>query len=102
VGGALSEDERARAIALLEATHQFPVEYSVSIIANNAEDVTIEVRAAVEFGLDAPLGPDAYQAVLSGGGKYSSHRFKVPVRNAEEVLALYARIKAVKGVRTVL
>lgn len=98
----MSDDERARAIALLEATHQFPVEYDVSVIATTVEAVTLELRAAVEEGLDQPLTDTAYHSILSGGGRYTSHRFKVVVRNAHEVLALYARIKKVKGVVTVL
>jgi putative lipoic acid-binding regulatory protein len=95
-------DERARAIALLEATHQFPVEYDVSVIARNEQEIVAAVRAAVEHGLPAPLADDAYQTVPSSGGKYSSHRFRVPCSGAEDVLALYARIRAVEGVITVL
>jgi putative lipoic acid-binding regulatory protein len=96
------DERRAQALALLEATHKFPVEYDISIIALNVGEVVDEVRAAVEEGLDAPLGDDAYQTVPSRGGRYASHRFRVPVRAAEDVLALYARVRRVKGVITVL
>jgi putative lipoic acid-binding regulatory protein len=96
------EAERAKAIALLAATHQFPVAYDVSIIAMNVDTVVEDVRAAVEHGLPEPLGDEAYQTVPSKGGRYSSHRFKVPCQTPEDVLALYARIKRVKGVITVL
>jgi len=102
VGGALTEDPRERAIALLEATHQFPVEYDVSIITVTEETVVAEVRAAVEFGLDAPLPDDAYQTVLSGAGRYASHRFRVPVSSAEEVLDLYERLRKIAGVKSIL
>jgi putative lipoic acid-binding regulatory protein len=98
----LSDDARARAIALLEATHQFPVEYPVTVIAVNVESVIAEVRAAVEHGLVAPLPADAYETVLSGGGRYASHRFRIPCQDAEAVLALYERIRLVEGVKTVL
>jgi len=54
------------------------------------------------FNRFEPLADEAYQTVMSRGGRYSSHRFKVPCRAAEDVLALYARIKRVKGVVTVL
>lgn len=96
------EDPRARAIALLEATHQFPVEYAVSIIAVTEEAVVAEVRAAVEFGLAEPLPADAYETVLSGAGRYASHRFRVPVASAEEVLALYERLRKIEGVKSIL
>jgi putative lipoic acid-binding regulatory protein len=96
------DDARARAIALLEATHQFPGEYPVSVIVVNVETVVAEVRAAVEFGLAQPLGDDAYETVLSGGGRYSSHRFRVWCQGAEDVLALYERIRRIEGVKSVL
>jgi putative lipoic acid-binding regulatory protein len=102
VGGPLSDDARARAIALLEATHQFPVDYPVSIIAVTDDAVIAQVRAAVELGLDKAIPDDAYERVLSGAGRYSSHRFKVPCRNAEEVLALYERLRKIEGVKSIL
>ena len=102
MGGALSEDPRARAIALLEAAHKFPVEYDVSIVTVSEETVVAEVRAAVEFGLPEPLSPDAYETVVSGAGRYASHRFKVPVASAEEVLALYERLRGIAGVKSIL
>jgi putative lipoic acid-binding regulatory protein len=98
----LSEDARARSLALLEATHKFPVEYPVTIIALNVESVIAAVRAAVEHGLEAPLPADAYETVLSGAGRYASHRFRIPCRDAEAVLALYERIRLIEGVKTVL
>jgi putative lipoic acid-binding regulatory protein len=98
----LSEDPRERAIALLEATHQFPVEYAVSIIAVTEESVLAEVRAAVEFGLPEPLPDDAYETVLSGAGRYASHRFRIAVASAEEVLALYDRLRRIEGVKSIL
>lgn len=98
----MSEDERARALALLEATHKFPVEYAVSIISINQEIVISQVRAAVEHGLPAPLDDSKYVTVLSAGGKYSSHRFSVLCQSAEDVLALYQRIRGVKGVVSIL
>jgi putative lipoic acid-binding regulatory protein len=96
------EDPRARAIALLEATHQFPVEYAVSVITVSQESVVAAVWAAVQFGLERPLGDEAYETVLSGAGRYTSHRFKVPVRTAEEVLALYERLRQIEGVKSIL
>lgn len=98
----VDSEEWARAIALLEATHSFPVEYQVSVIAQNVDEVVADVRAAVEEGLPAPLTGDAYQSVPSSGGRYVSHRFRVPCARPEDVLALYARIRRVKGVITVL
>jgi putative lipoic acid-binding regulatory protein len=97
-----TSDETARAVALLEATHQFPVVYSVSVIAVSSDEVGAAVRAAVEEGLPQPIGDDGYQSVPSSGGKYASHRFKVPCQTPADVLALYRRVRQVKGVVTVL
>jgi putative lipoic acid-binding regulatory protein len=98
----LSDDDRARSIALLEATHTFPTQYPISIITLNVDTVVAEVRAAVEHGLDQPLPDDAYQTVMSKGGRYSSHRFEVPCQDAEAVLALYQRLRRITGVVTLL
>ncbi len=87
-------EETARAIALLEATHQFPVAYDLSVITVSDEAVVAEVHAVV--------GVDAYQTVPSSGGKYVSQRFRVPCEAAADVLALHARIRRVTGVITVI
>jgi putative lipoic acid-binding regulatory protein len=95
-------EDRARAIALLEATHQFPVEYHLTVITHTGERVFASLREAVEMGLAAPLAAEAYTQVSSAGGKYTSHRFRVPCRTAEDVLALYERVRLVEGVVTLL
>ena len=98
----MSEDARVRALDLLRATHRFPGEYHLSVITLSQDQVFSDVRAAVEDGLPQPLPDTAYELIPSGGGKYTSHRFKVPCDSAEEVLALYARLSRVKGVVTML
>jgi putative lipoic acid-binding regulatory protein len=102
MGGALNEEEKARALALLAATHQFPVEYPVSVITINEEAVWAELRSVVEEGLPQPLTDDSYERVLSKGARYSSHRFRVSCQAPEDVLALYERLRRVKGVITVM
>jgi putative lipoic acid-binding regulatory protein len=98
----MSEDARVRALELLRANHQFPGEYHLSVITLSQNEVFVEVRAAVEDGLPEPLSDASYEQVPSRGGKYTSHRFKVPCESAEDVLALYARLSKVKGVVTML
>jgi putative lipoic acid-binding regulatory protein len=98
----VSEDARTRALELLRATHQFPGEYYLSVITLSEEKVFVDLRAAVDDGLEQPLGESACEMVPSRGGKYTSHRFKVPCACAEEVLELYARLSRVKGVVTML
>jgi putative lipoic acid-binding regulatory protein len=96
------DGDRERALELLRATHQFPVEYHLSVITRHEDTVFAELRAAVEAGLQGGLPDDAYQRVPSSGAKYASHRFRVPCQSAEDVLDLYARVKAVTGVMNIL
>lgn len=97
-----SAEARARALELLEATHQFPCAYSVTVIAFNREGVTSAVRAAAYLGVIDAAAPEGYQSQESREGKYRSHRLAVPVPDAPSVLALYARLRAVEGVVTLL
>jgi putative lipoic acid-binding regulatory protein len=94
------QSDEARALELLRATHQFPVDYHLSVITRHDEAVFVSLLVAVEAG--EPLPEDAYQRIPSSGGKYASHRFRVRVDSAEAVLALYARVKAVPGVMSML
>jgi hypothetical protein len=64
--------------------------------------VVAEVRAAVEVGLAGPIPDASYETVMSRGGRYASHRFLVPCEGPEDVLALYQRIRRVKGVVSIL
>ncbi len=96
------DDERGRALALLEATHKFPVVYEMTVITFSRPEVFSALEAAVATGLAAPLGEADHQMIPSRAGKYTSHRFRVPCAAAEDVLSLYARVKAVEGVVTLL
>jgi putative lipoic acid-binding regulatory protein len=94
-------DERARAIALLEANHAFPTDYAITVIANNDDTVAeLVIAAAFEEGQPAPAG--CHDRRPSSGGKYVSHRLTIRARDAEHVLIIYARLRAIDGVRTIL
>ena len=94
------DDQRQRAIELLEANHVFPGPISVSVIGRNDPAVELAVLAAAGLG-EAP-GADRHDRKESGGGKYVSHRLTVQCASAAEVLDLFARLRAVDGVITVL
>jgi uncharacterized protein len=100
--GSDSPEARRRAIELLEAHHVFPGTFSLSVIARSDENVEAAVLAAAAFGLDGPLAPGAHERRPSAQGKYVSHRLHVPVASADDVLALYARLRAVDGVISIL
>jgi putative lipoic acid-binding regulatory protein len=92
------DSDRERALAVLRAAHQFPVVYEISVIALTAPAITAAVRTVIEVTMTVTLGEDDHQIVPSRGGKYTSHRFRVPVATAEDVLVLIAEIRAVEGV----
>jgi putative lipoic acid-binding regulatory protein len=91
-------EEHRRAVELLEANHTFPCEFSLSVITRDDEAVTAGVLAAAGVG----DGGGRYERRASAQGKYVSHRLKVPCSSAEDVLRLFARLRAVPGVITMM
>lgn len=97
-----SPEARRRAIELLEANHGFPCSFSLSVIARTDDAVETALLAAAAAGLPQPLGKDAHHRHPSAHGKYVSHRLNIPCQSAEAVLDLFARLRAVDGVITIL
>ena len=97
----MSDDEK-RSLELLEANHEFPGEYPLTVIALNSDAVTVALVESVQEGLAEPLAEGARETRSSSGGKYLSHRMRVPCATAADVIRLYARIRRVQGVVTVL
>jgi putative lipoic acid-binding regulatory protein len=94
--------EQARAIKLLEANHAFPTDYALSVIARNADEVAARVVAAAFEDAEAEQREGAHQTLPSSGGKYVSHRLTIRCEDAEHVLRVYARLRAIDGVLTIL
>jgi putative lipoic acid-binding regulatory protein len=95
-------EERARAIALLEANHAFPTDYALSVVARNAAEVAERVLAAAFEEVEDERPAGAHETLPSSGGKYVSHRLTIRCENAEHVLRVYARLRAIDGVLTIL
>lgn len=95
------EDARRRAVELLEANHAFPCQFSFSVIAMGDETTTAGILDELGRGAE-PLLPAAHQKVSSSSGKYISHRLHIRCVSADHVLDLFARLRAVQGVVTVL
>jgi putative lipoic acid-binding regulatory protein len=95
-------EERARAIALLQANHAFPTDYALSVIARNADEVAARVVEAAFEDAAAERPAGAHQTLPSSGGKYISHRLTIRCEDAEQVLRVYARLRAIDGVLTIL
>jgi putative lipoic acid-binding regulatory protein len=97
----LSDDEK-RSLDLLEANHTFPGEFPLTVIALNSDAVTAAIVLSIEEGMEGRLASDARETRLSSGGKYMSHRVRVPCTAAADVIRLYERVRRVDGVVTVL
>jgi putative lipoic acid-binding regulatory protein len=97
-----SPEARRRAIELLEANHDFPGAFSFSVITRSDDAVEAAVLAAVAAEIGQPVGEGEHERRPSQQGKYVSHRLNVPCASADAVLALYARLRAVDGVITIL
>jgi putative lipoic acid-binding regulatory protein len=95
-------DQEKRSLELLEANHAFPGDFPLTVIALNSEEVTAALIKAIEEGLPAALAEDARDTRSSSGGKYLSHRLRVPCAAAADVIRLYALVRQVSGVVTVL
>jgi putative lipoic acid-binding regulatory protein len=99
----VSDDEIGRAVALLEANHKFPTEYSFTVITISGDEIeALVVEAAFQDDEPGDRQPGAHEKRPSAGGKYVSHRLVVRVVDAHHVLRIYARLRAVDGVRTIL
>jgi len=95
-------DDEKRSLDLLEANHEFPGDYHLTVIALNSDAVTAALIESVQEGLAEPLVEGARETRSSSGGKYLSHRMRVPCATAADVIRLYARVRRVEGVVTVL
>jgi putative lipoic acid-binding regulatory protein len=98
----VSTEERGRAIALLEANHEFPTDYGLSVIARNGDDIAALVVAAAFEDAPDERPANAHEMRPSSGGKYVSHRLTIRCADAEQVLRVYARLRAIDGVVTIL
>lgn len=99
----MSDDaERKRLLDLIEATHEFPGDYPLTVIILNESSVLTAVRAAVDAGLPVPHPDDKLEIVSSSGARYLSLRFMVRLADATAVLDLHARVKTVAGVVRVI
>lgn len=93
-------DPRLRAIALLEAQHEFPGPFEFRIVTRPVG------RAAALGALMSAAGETAVLVTISErtsmGGKYVSLRVKVHLETAERVLDVYEVLREVDDVITAL
>lgn len=97
-----ADEERIRALELLEATHEFPVRYTLRVIVMNEATVIARVRIAAEAGVGAPLSGADWEEIPSRAGRYLSLRIAVFCVDAAAVLDLHSRMRGLEGVVQIL
>jgi uncharacterized protein len=83
-------------VELLEAFHQFPCPYMFKAIGRVENGFIARVVAAVRDELAFPADPP-YHVRQSVGGRHVSVTMEPRLETAEQVLAVYRRLKAVAG-----
>jgi putative lipoic acid-binding regulatory protein len=83
-------------VELLEATHSFPGEFKIKAIGLADDDFESRVIEAVSAVLPARSDLD-YSVRSTPGGRHIAVTLDLTVQTAEQVLAIYAELRAVKG-----
>jgi len=98
----MSTDDEARnnALELLTAHHDFPGVFEFrAVVLPESKSATVTAAASVVGGRHRVVGVTQRQ---SSRGKYVSVRMSIEVDSPETVLEIYAVLKAVRGVVTLL
>ena len=86
---------------LLESSHSFPGVYQIKAIGSAEGDFPARVIDAVAEELASP-GEIDYSTRETMGGRHISVTMNITVQNAEQVRAIYTRIREVAGLVFVL
>lgn len=81
---------------LLESSHTFPGTYQIKAIGAAEDGFADRVVAAVVAELATP-GEVDYSLRTTPGGRHVSLTLDVTVQNADQVRAIYAGVREVKG-----
>lgn len=89
--------DQERLLALLEANHDYPGDHRLQIIVRQDEGLIAMVLTALAVQVGLEHLDDRHERVPSRNGSYVSLRVRVPVRDANEVLALYELLGRTEG-----
>jgi putative lipoic acid-binding regulatory protein len=84
------------AIALLESTHQFPGPYMFKVIGRPENGFVARAVAAVRDALEEPIDPP-FKVRETPAGRHVSVTVTPIVQRAEQVLAVYRRVRTMAG-----
>jgi|688.fasta_scaffold93371_3 putative lipoic acid-binding regulatory protein len=85
-------------IELIESIHKFPGEFTFKVIGDSRPDFAADAlnSAFVALGQDRNVQHSARQ---SAAGNHTAVTLSVPVKNGEEVHAVYQELLKIPGVR---
>ena len=86
---------------LLESVHAFPGPYQIKAIGAAENDFPARVLAAVLRELAGP-GEVEHSVRETKGGRHAAVTLDLSVQSAEQVRAIYARIREVEGLAMLL
>ncbi len=81
---------------LLESNHAFPGSYQIKAIGTADDDFATRVVEAVVAELATPHELD-HTVRVTPGGRHVSLTLEMNVQSADQVRAIYARLREVKG-----
>jgi len=86
---------------LLESVHSFPGTYQIKVIGVRDEEFTARVLAAV---LEELSGPSEIEHSVreTPTGRHAAVTLDLTVQSAEQVRAIYARLRVVEGLAMLL
>lgn len=84
------------AIQLLESVHEFPGPYMFKVIGRVENGFAARAVAAVREALDEPIDPP-FKVRQTPGGRHVSVTVTPTVQRAEQVLAVYRRVRGMAG-----
>jgi putative lipoic acid-binding regulatory protein len=88
-------------IELLESCHPFPGTFQIKAIGEAEDGFEGRVIAIVREELPAPSDLD-HSVRMAKGGRHIALTLDVTVQSAKQVLAIYARLRDVRGLKLLL
>lgn len=88
-------------LALLRERHIFPGPFTFKVIGAPGDDFAARAHAAIA-AVVTPHMPPTPTTRTSSAGRHQALTFAVQVASAEQVLAVYAALRALEGVSFVL
>jgi putative lipoic acid-binding regulatory protein len=89
--------ERPQSLELLNATHDFPCDFTIKVIGSEENDFLRRVVDAVQ-ATPSISGQVPYQTRSTPNGKHVSITLEPRLESAEQVLLVYEQLKSVEGI----